>query len=55
MHTAYRRLGFQIEDFPNSYKRFENEVTLPLHTRLTDAEVDYILEKYGGIVKKYIR
>lgn len=55
MHTAYRRLGFQIENFPNSYKRFENEVTLPLHTRLTDAEVDYILEKYGGIVKKYIR
>lgn len=55
LHTAYKRLGFRIEDYPNSYRRFENEITLPLHTRLTDAEADYVLEKYGGIVKKYIR
>ncbi len=54
MHTAYKRLGFGIEDYPNSYRMFENEVTLPLHTRLTDEEVGYILEKYGGVVKEYI-
>ena len=55
MHTAYKRLGFHIEDYPNSYRMFENEITLPLHTKLTDEEVGYILEKYGKLVKKYIR
>ena len=54
MHTAYKRLGFGIEDYPNSYKMFENEITLPLHTKLTDEEASYILEKYGKIVKKYL-
>ena len=54
MHTAYKRLGFRIENFPNSYKRFENEITLPLHTKLTNEEVEYVLEKYSGIVKKYL-
>lgn len=54
MHTAYKRLGFRIEDYPNSYRHFENEVTLPLHTRLTDEEADYILENYSRIVQKYI-
>ena len=54
MHTAYRRLGFRIENYPNSYQRFENEITLPLHTKLTDEEVGYVLEKYCGIVKRYV-
>ena len=44
MMTAYKNLGFDIENYPNAYKQFENEITLPLHTRLTDEEVDYIIE-----------
>lgn len=55
MHTAYKKMGFRIEDYPNSYRMFENEITLPLHTKLTDEEAAYILEKYEKIVKKYMR
>lgn len=54
MMTAYRDLGFDIGDFPNSYSRFANEITLPLHTRLTDAETEYVTEKYAEIAGKYI-
>lgn len=54
MMTAYKNLGFDIKDYPNAYKRFENEITLPLHTCLTDEEVDYIIENYCRIVKEYI-
>lgn len=52
--TAYKNLGFDIKDYPNAYKRYENEITLPLHTKLTDEEVDYVIEKYCEIVKEYI-
>ncbi len=51
MHTAYKNLGFDIKDFPNAYAHYENEITLPLHTRLTDEEVDYVIEKYFNIFK----
>ena len=54
MMTAYKNLGFDIKDYPNSYKRFENEITLPLHTKLTDEEVEYVIENYCEIVKNYI-
>ena len=54
MMTAYKNLGFDIKDYLNSYKRFENEITLPLHTKLTDEEVDYVIEKYSEIVKQYL-
>lgn len=50
MMTAYKNLGFDIQDYPNAYKQFENEITLPLHTRLTDEEVEYVIEKYSRIV-----
>ena len=53
--TAYKNLGFDIKDYPNAYKRYENEITLPLHTKLTDEEVDYVIEKYCEIVKGYIK
>lgn len=53
MHTAYKKLGFDIKDYPNSYARYCNEITLPLHTCLTDEEVDYIIEKYTEILKEY--
>jgi dTDP-4-amino-4,6-dideoxygalactose transaminase len=50
MHTAYKALGFDVKDFPNSYHQYENEITLPLHTLLTDNEVEYIIEMYNDIV-----
>ena len=54
LHTAYRELGFDIADFPNAYAHFANEITLPLHTRLTDGEIGYILEKFTQIIGEYI-
>lgn len=54
MHTAYKNLGFDIADYPNAYARFANEITLPLHTRLTDEDVDYVIEKFTEIVGGYI-
>ena len=54
MHTAYKNLGFDIKDYPNAYEKFANEITLPLHTCLSDEDVDYIIENYCGIVKEYI-
>lgn len=50
MMTAYKQLGFDITDFPNAYTHFVNEVTLPLHTRLTDDEVGYIIEQFAQVV-----
>ncbi len=54
MHTAYKNLGFDIKDFPNAYAHYENEITLPLHTKLTDEDVQYVIETYCAIVKEYI-
>lgn len=54
MMTAYKNMGFDIKDYPNAYARFENEVTLPLHTKLTDEEVEYVIEMFGEVVKGYI-
>lgn len=51
MMTAYKNLGFDIADFPNAYAHFANEITLPLHTRLTDEEINYIIEQYTDILK----
>ena len=54
MHTAYKNLGFDIKDYPNAYAQFVNEISLPLHTCLTDEMVEYIIEKYSIIVGEYI-
>ena len=54
MHTAYKNLGFDIKDYPNAYKHYENEITLPLHTCLSDEDVAYVIEKYMEIVKEYV-
>ncbi len=54
MHTVYKNLGFDIKDYPNAYSHFINEITLPLHTRLTDEDIEYIIENYTNIVKEYI-
>ena len=53
MHTAYKNLGFDIADYPNAYAHFANEITLPLHTSLTDDDVDYVAEKYIEVLKAY--
>ena len=50
MMTAYKNLGFDIKDYPNAYCQFENEVTLPLHTRLTDEDVEYVIGNFVDIV-----
>ena len=52
MHTAYKNLGFDIKDYPNAYAHFANEITLPLHTQLTDEEVEYVIENYKEVCKK---
>lgn len=54
MHTAYKNLGFDIENYPNAYAHYENEITLPLHTKLTDDEVEYVVSTYERILKEYI-
>lgn len=54
MHTAYKNLGFDIKSYPNAYNNFANEISLPLHTCLTDEEVNYVIEKYIEILKEYI-
>ena len=55
MHTAYKALGFDIADFPNAYAHFANEITLPLHTNLTDAQVAFVIENYRRILKDYLK
>ena len=52
MMTAYRALGFDIKDYPNAFKQYENEVTLPLHTRLSDEDVVYVIENYCDVIAK---
>ena len=51
MMTAYKALGFDIKNYPNAFHLFENEITFPLHTKLTDEDVDYIIENFVDIVK----
>lgn len=55
MHTAYKELGFDIKDYSNAYAHYVNEITLPLHTCLTDEEVEYVTETYKTILSGYIR
>ena len=50
MMTAYKNLGFDINDYPNSYNQYKNEITLPLHTCLTDEQVDYVIKNFVEII-----
>lgn len=54
MMTAYKNMGWDIKDFPNAYAYYENLITLPLHTKLSDEDVEYVISNFGDIVKKYI-
>lgn len=53
MMTAYKAMGWDIKDFPNAYSYYENLITLPLHTKLTDEDVDYVIENFRDVVTKY--
>ena len=54
MMTAYKAMGWNIKDFPNAYAYYENLITLPLHTKLSDEMVEYVIECYKKVVKEYI-
>ena len=54
LHTAYKQLGFDIKDYPNAYAQFANEITLPLHTCLTDEMVEYVIECYKNVLRDYL-
>ena len=54
MMTAYKNMGFDIKNYPNAYAHFANEITLPLHTKLTNEEIDYIIDNYIRIIKPFI-
>lgn len=51
--TAYKKMGFDIKDFPNSYLQYQNEITLPLYSKLTSREVDYIIENFISVLKEF--
>lgn len=52
MHTAYKALGFDIKDYPKAYEKYKNEITLPLHTLLSDEEADYVIEAFRQSVRE---
>ena len=54
MMTAYKEMGWDIKDFPNAYAYYENLITLPLHTKLSDEDVEYVIENFKEVVKNYI-
>ena len=54
MLTAYKNLGYDIKDYPNAYAQYENEITLPLYSRLTDEQVDYIIENFIRCVEETV-
>lgn len=54
MMTAYKNLGYDIKDYPNAYSYYENLISLPLHTRLTDEDVEYVVENYKEVVRGYV-
>lgn len=53
MMTAYKKLGFGIKDYPNAYNQYKNAITLPLHTRLSNEDVAYVIECFGKVVKEF--
>ena len=55
MHTAYKNLGYDIQNYPNAYGHFAHEITLPLHTNLTDEQVEYVIGNYVKILKEYVQ
>lgn len=54
MHTAYKNLGFSINDYPNSFTQYKNEITLPLHTCLTDDQINYVIKTFSQILTNIV-
>jgi len=52
LHTAYINLGFNIKNFPNAYKQYQNEITLPLHTCLSEENVNYVIDAFSKLVQE---
>ena len=55
MMTAYKAMGWDIKDFPNAYRYYENLITLPLHTKLSGEDVDYVICHFKEIVSRYLK
>lgn len=53
MMTAYKNMGFDVCDYPNAYNQYHNEITLPLHTKLSDEDVDYVISNFVDIISQY--
>ena len=53
--TAYKELGWDIKDFPNALNYYSNLITLPLHTKLSDEDVEYVIENFKEVVKEYMK
>lgn len=51
LHTAYKKKGFDIKDFPNAYEMYHNEISIPVHTALSDEQVEYVIEKFNSLRK----
>ena len=54
MMTAYREMGWDIRDFPNAYDYYANLITLPLHTRLSDEDVEFVISNFKEVISKDI-
>jgi dTDP-4-amino-4,6-dideoxygalactose transaminase len=54
MMTAYKNLGFDIKEYPNAYKQYANEITLPLHTLLSDEDVEYVCKSLKRALEKVL-
>jgi dTDP-4-amino-4,6-dideoxygalactose transaminase len=50
MFTAYKNLGFDIKNYPNAFNMYKNEITLPLHTLLSDKDVEYVIQSFKRII-----
>lgn len=55
LHTAYINLGFDMKNYPNAFRKYANEITLPLYSKLTDKDVEYIISTFKSVVKEYLK
>ena len=53
--SAYINLGFDMKDYPNSFRKYANEITLPLYSKLTEKDVEYIISTFTNVVKEYLK
>ena len=51
MMTAYKRMGYNIDDFPNAFNMYKNEITLPLYSKMTDEQAQYVMESFKRAIR----